>query len=222
MYQFSIREEVEPSDIDFVCEAWNSRVSLPPELLTRHPYLSYEASAIGLPTAIASAMEGCWHGDPGVHIFIAEFKWVFVNDPFVDDPFVDNPFVNGTHTGGGGGTAKPRYRTDRNGNTKLLVGAAVVQESFPGRLSAVRTVPRSLVPGVEMAALVGARERDDWLFLSLFITHSLAGRLSEGAGAALMDAVRGYARNRGKTIIYVDCWTGCRIEEAGHTEEVAE
>ncbi|UNI14170.1 hypothetical protein JDV02_000829 [Purpureocillium takamizusanense] len=85
------------------------------------------------------------------------------------------------------GTAQPPVR----------VGSAMIREdSLPSYI----TEREEMKPEVD-----GAR---DFLFLEVVISDYRTGSLHKGAGAALIEAIKSYGRDRNKRTLYVDCWAG--------------
>ena len=91
------------------------------------------------------------------------------------------PVENGLAHGAG------RARRDGNNQQLLQVGAAIVEGSFPSYVAQQENL------GTRIRA---ATERADYLYLFVLVTDFRTGALRKGAGAALAQRVRQYARER--------------------------
>ncbi|KAI0182899.1 GNAT family protein [Xylaria flabelliformis] len=76
------------------------------------------------------------------------------------------------------------------------VGAAIVRDALPYYL-------------LERPELKGEIEKaDSLLFIEVLITDHRAHRRHQGAGAALVEAIKRRTRSSGKSAVYVDAWAG--------------
>ncbi len=79
----------------------------------------------------------------------------------------------------------------------VRVGSAMVRED---------SLPSYITDREEMKPEVDGAK--DYLFLEVVISDYRTGPLHRGAGAALIEAIKHYGRERNKKTLYVDCWAG--------------
>lgn len=86
---------------------------------------------------------------------------------------------------------------ERSAKKPVRVGSAMIREdSLPSYI----TDRQEMKPEVD-----GAK---DFLFLEVVISDYRTGPLHKGAGAALIEAIKRYGREKNKNTLYVDCWAG--------------
>lgn len=86
---------------------------------------------------------------------------------------------------------------ERSAKKPVRVGSAMIREDS---LSSYITDRQEMKPEVD-----GAK---DFLFLEVVISDYRTGPLHKGAGAALIEAIKRYGREKNKNTLYVDCWAG--------------
>ncbi|KAF2789395.1 hypothetical protein K505DRAFT_284490 [Melanomma pulvis-pyrius CBS 109.77] len=178
MSAFHIRDEALPEDAEFILEAFDSTL----------PHLASIGSGAQWGSEPRSKNESSVKRIRGAvekaRSGTSDSDAVFVAEVPVDDGLVP--------VGG-------RTRRDKDNQQMLQVGAAVVEGSFPAYVADQQ----------QLAARVQAAvERADYIYLFVMISDFRVGALRKGAGAALAQRVRQYALEKGKTAVYVDCWSG--------------
>ncbi|KAM4067018.1 hypothetical protein HRG_001028 [Hirsutella rhossiliensis] len=92
--------------------------------------------------------------------------------------------------------------TDRKqGKTMLSVGAMTIRDNEFARF--IDLDGGDLKPHVDAARGAGG-----FVFVDVVVTDYRAGAARRGAGCALLDKAKEYARDRGTTAVYLTCWTG--------------
>ncbi|KAH7136172.1 hypothetical protein B0J11DRAFT_597522 [Dendryphion nanum] len=179
MPEFHIRGEVLPEDADFILEAFDSTQ---PHLASIGSGTQWGTEPMskrdGSAERIRSAVEKARSGSSDKYA-------IFIAEVHVDD---------GIDAGTG------RIRIDRPNLQLLQVGAAIVhQGSFPDYVAKQQHLD---------ALVCEATERADYLYLYALVSDYRTGSMRKGAGAVLAQRVRDYAQEKGKAVVYVDCWAG--------------
>jgi GNAT superfamily N-acetyltransferase len=91
-------------------------------------------------------------------------------------------------------------RSDDNGRTWLAVGAITIRdEQFASHLLNIKDQQPLISEVIEAGRFV---------FIDVIISDHRVGSRRKGVGEALLRAAEDYARDNGKTAIYLDCYTG--------------
>lgn len=88
-------------------------------------------------------------------------------------------------------------KEEGEGEEYIPVGSSTLHEEFfPGYVTCQKHLE-----GITKTA-------ENFLFIEVLVTDFRAGPLRKGAGAELVRHAVGYARERGKDVVYVECWAG--------------
>jgi hypothetical protein len=190
MSAFHIRDEALPEDADFILEAFDSTL----------PHLA----------SIGSGTQ--WGSEPlSTKESYVERIRVAVEKARSGTSDNDAVFIAEVPVDGGLDPVTGRARRDRVNQQMLQVGAAIVQGSFPLYVAEQQHLD---------ARVRAAIERTDYIYLFVMVSDFRAGALRKGAGAALAQRVRQYALEKGKAVVYVDCWAGNGERLVGYVSNV--